>query len=125
MNMEVALPRDTEGPDFSCVTKHLKDENGLPIGTANENPTLDTRVYEVEYVYGHKASLTANTIAQNMFAQVDDEGNRHVLFDGIIDHRRTTLTLKQADSFIVTSSDNRRRRETTEVWDMLIQWKDG
>ena len=75
MNMEVALPRDTEGPDFSCVTKHLKDENGLPIGTANENPILDTRVYEVEYVDGHKASLTANAIAQNMFAQVDDEGN--------------------------------------------------
>ena len=45
MNMEVALPRDTEGPDFACVTKRLKDANGLPIGTANENPILDTRVY--------------------------------------------------------------------------------
>ena len=46
-NMEVALPRDTEVPDFSCVTKRLKDANGQPIGTANENIILDTRVYEV------------------------------------------------------------------------------
>ena len=81
MNMKVALPRDTEGPDFACVTKRIKDANGLPIGTANENTILDTRVYEFEYVDGHKASLTANDIAQNMFAQVDDNGNRHVLFD--------------------------------------------
>ena len=47
MNMEVALPLDTEGPDFACVTKRLKDANGLPIGTDNENPILNTRVYEV------------------------------------------------------------------------------
>ena len=64
MNMEVALPRDTELPDFDRVTKRLKDENGLQIVTANENPILDTRVYEVKYVDGHKASLTANTISK-------------------------------------------------------------
>ena len=94
MNMEVALPRDTEGPDFARVTKRLKDANGLPIGTANENPILDTIMYEVKYVDGHKASLTANAISQNMFAQVDDEGNRHLLFDKIIYHRCTELSLK-------------------------------
>ena len=41
-NMEVALTRDTEVPDFSGVTKRLKDANGQPIGTANENTILDT-----------------------------------------------------------------------------------
>ena len=35
MNMEVALPRDTEVPDFARVNKSLKDENGIPIRTAN------------------------------------------------------------------------------------------
>ena len=73
IHMEVALPRDTDGPEFSRVTKILRDANGLPIGTANDNPLQDTRIYEVEYVDGHKASLSANSIAQNMFAQVDDE----------------------------------------------------
>ena len=64
MNMEVALPQDTEIPDFARFTKRLKDANGLPIGTANKNLILDTRVYEVEYVDGHKSSLTANVTAQ-------------------------------------------------------------
>ena len=109
MNMEVVLPRDTEGPEFARVTKRLKDANGLPTGTSNENPILDTRMYEVKYVDGHKASLTANTIAQNMFAQVNAKGNRHVLFDKIIDHHSTALALKQADAFIVTSSGNMQR----------------
>ena len=114
MNMEVALPRDTEGPDFARVAKRLKDANVLPIGTANENPILDTIMYEVKYVDGNKDSLTANAISQNMFTQVDNEGNRHVIFDKIIDHRCTALTLKQADAFIVTSSGNMRRQETTK-----------
>ena len=53
----------------------LKDANGIPIGTASDNPILDTRLYEVEYVDGHKASLSANVIATNLFYQIDKEGN--------------------------------------------------
>ena len=33
---------------------------------------LDTRFYEVEYLDGHKASLAANNIAENIFSQVDE-----------------------------------------------------
>ena len=94
MNMEVVLTRDTEGPYFARVTKRLKDANGLTIGTANENPILDTRVYEVEYVDRQKSSLTANVITQNTFSQVYDKGNMHVLFDKIIDHCCTALALQ-------------------------------
>ena len=82
-------------------------------------------MYEVKYVDGNKDSLTANAIAQNMFTQVDNEGNRHVIFDEIIDHRDTALSLKQANAFIATSSGNRQYRETAKGWDMLIRWKDG
>ena len=106
MSTEAALMRDTEGSEFACVTKRLKDANGVPIGTSNENLILNTQMYEVKYVDGHKASLTANAITQNMFALVNDEGNRHVLFDKIIDHRCTALNLKHANAFIVTSSGN-------------------
>ena len=90
-----------------------------------KTPYLDTIVYEVKYVDGHKSLLTANAIAQNMFSQVDDKGNIHVLFDEIIDHCCTALALKQADAFIVTSSGNRQRRDTTKGCDMLVRWKDG
>ena len=125
VNMEVALPRDSEGPEFARVTKRLRDANGIPIGTANDNPLLDTRIYEVEYLDGYKASLSANTIAENMFAQVDDEGNRHVLFDSIVDHRTDGSQITQDDAFITFSNGGRRSRETTKGWKILVQWKDG
>ena len=58
-----------KGPDCAKVTKLLWDANGTPIGRYNENTMLDTRVYYSEYLDGHKASLAANTIAENLFSQ--------------------------------------------------------
>jgi hypothetical protein len=86
----------------------------LPTGKANNNPILDTRMYEAEYPYGHKAILAANAIADNMFAKVDDEGNRHVLFKEIIDHRTDGTEVKQEDAFLTTRNANKRQRETTK-----------
>ncbi len=125
INMELALPRDDEGPEFARVTKRLRDANGLPIGTSNDNPILDTRVYEVEYQDGHKASIAANAIAENMFAQVDDEGHRFVLLDSIVDHRVDGTELKGDEGFIHSANGGRRRKQTTKGWDILLQWKDG
>ena len=76
LNMELVLPQgDSLEPRLERVTKRLKDANGIPIGTADDNPLLDTRMYEVEYLDGEHASLSANHIAENLFTQVDDEGN--------------------------------------------------
>ena len=125
LNMEIALPRDDEGPEFAKVTKRLRDANGLPIGTANDNPILDTRVYEVEYLDGHKASLAANAIAENMFAQVDDEGNRFVMLEGIADHRTDGNEIKKDDAFIRSHNGGKRRKQTTLGWEILLEWKDG
>ena len=63
VNIEIALPRDGDGPQFGRVTKRLPDANGLPIGTANDNPIMDTCLYEVEFLDSYKALLAANTIA--------------------------------------------------------------
>ena len=73
LQVELALPQgDSLEPRLAMVTKQLKDANGIPIGMANQNPLLDTCMYEVEFVDGEKASLAANYIAENLFAQVDD-----------------------------------------------------
>jgi hypothetical protein len=123
--MEVTLPRDNDGPTFAKVTKRLKDANGLPIGTANDNPILDTRVYEVEYLDGHRTALAANAIAANMFAQIDDDGNRFVMLDSILDHRTDGSEIKPEDAFIISSNGGKRRKMTTQGWEILLQWKDG
>ena len=118
LNMELALPSgDGAQPAFARVTKRLRDANGLPIGTAHDNPILDSRMYEVEYQDGHKSAMATNAITQNFFAQVDAEGNYHVLFDEIIDHRTDGKEVKQQDAFLTTRSGTQRRRETTIGWD--------
>jgi hypothetical protein len=84
LNMELALPRDGGEVQFGRVVKRMRDKDGLPIGTANDNPILDSRLYEVEFQDGYKTSLAANAIAENLFAQIDDEGNRHVVIYPVI-----------------------------------------
>ena len=82
-------------------------------------------MYEVEYLDREKASLAANSIAENLFAQIDDDGNHQVLMDDIIGHRSNDHAIKQQDAFIVTKKGTRRRKETTKGWELLVRWKDG
>ena len=89
LHVELAIDRGSEHPEHARVTKRLKDHRGNPIGTANDNPTLDTRMHEVEYHDGSKQALSANVIAENMFASVDEEGHRHLLLDSIVDMRKS------------------------------------
>jgi hypothetical protein len=103
----------------------MRDKDGKPIGTAAENPILDTRMYEVEYEDGYKTAMAANAIASSLFAQVDQDGLRFVLFDEIIDSRTDGSQILKEDAFIHMSNGNKRRRETTKGWEVCIQWKDG
>lgn len=125
LNMELALPRGGGEVEFARVVKRMRDKNGLPIGTANDNPILDSRIYEVEFPDGHRASLAANVIAENLFAQVDPEGNRLALLDDVIDYRTNGKQVEMDDGFVITPTGTKRKKETTVGWEMLLQWKDG
>ena len=60
-----------------------------------------------------------------MFAQIDEEGNRFVLLDSIIDHRTDGSELTSENAFITSKNGGRRKREITKGWEILLQWKDG
>ena len=93
LNMELNVDQGGgEHPQFARVTKRLKDHRGNPIGTAHDNPILDTRMYEVEFADGQKQSLSANVIAENMFASVDEEGIQLRIF-GRLAKQLISLTL--------------------------------
>jgi hypothetical protein len=76
VNMELLLDRPGAEPELAQATKRLKDKDGRPIGASNDNPTLDARLYEVECKDGHKVAMSANTIAENLFSQIDGDGHR-------------------------------------------------
>ena len=126
LNMELAIPSGPDSaPKYGKVVKRLRGEDGKPIGKAHSNPMLDTRKYQVELVDGTTLEMTANKIAENLYAQVDDEGRRHVLVDEIIDHRRGDDALSHANAWITSKNGNKTLKKTTRGWQLLIQWKDG
>jgi hypothetical protein len=49
LNMELTLQREGGEVQFGRIVKQMRDKDGLPIGTANDNPILDSRMYEVTY----------------------------------------------------------------------------
>ena len=81
-------------------------------------------MYEVEYQDGHTVALAANIIAENILAQVDEEGKRSVLFDEIVDVRTDGTQVLQQDAFVTTSSGTQRRVTTTKGWEVNLKWKD-
>ena len=49
------------------MMRHFRYKDGLLIVNSSDKPIFDTRMYEVEYPDGYKASLYANSIAENIF----------------------------------------------------------
>jgi len=86
ISAEVSLPVDGILVQVK-VTGQKRDPNGNPVGTPNGNPILDTRVCEVTFPYGHVDEYAANIIIENMYQQVDSDGNTHLIFQEITDHR--------------------------------------
>ena len=56
---------------------------------------------------------------------MDAEGNKHVMFDDIIDHRTDDTEIKLDEQYITSSNGTQCRRETTKGWEVLMKWKDG
>ena len=99
-------------PEFTRVKKRLKDANWRPIGVANENPILDSRIYEVKYSDGYISAIAANLIAENLLAQVYQEGNIFILIDSVIDTRTDGTQTIQQDAFVITNSGNKQKKNT-------------
>ena len=109
---------------FGTVKQRSRDHDGRLIGKSNDNPLLATALYDIEFMDGVTEAYAANTIAEGIFAQVDDEGRRHLIFDGIIDHRKTQEAITGTQAKVNVRGKWHHRR-TTKGWQLCVQWKDG
>lgn len=74
LNTQVMM--DIDDHRLKCVVvKRTLDQQGAPIGKRNNNPVLDTRVYNMKLPDGSIEQYTANTIAECLYADIDDAGN--------------------------------------------------
>ena len=69
--------------------------------------------------------LTANIIAENLIAQIDEEGRRQMMLEEIIDHRSTQAAISKPEGTYTNQYGVRRQKQTTRGWELLVQWKDG
>ena len=124
IHAEVHMP---QGEDIkpAKVLRRSKDIDGNPIGAYNDHPLLNTIKYDVEFPDGEVKEYCANLIAENMFSQVDANGQVHTLLDAITDYTKDSTAVAKADGYLVTRSGRRRRRHTTSGWSLNILWKDG
>jgi len=81
-------------------------------------------VYKVQFPNGHTEEFSANTIAENIYSQVDEEGNQYLLLDEVIDHHKDGSAISSDDKWIQQGSNHQLRR-TTQGWKLNILWKDS
>jgi hypothetical protein len=120
---DVSLPRG-DSLVSGRVTGQKRNHDGMLRGKANANPILDTRTYNVHFPDGSELEYAANTIAKNMWAQSDVEGNKYVLLESVVDHRKNEDAIKLGGK-IVEENGIKYRVKTTKGWELCVQWKDG
>ena len=125
IDAEVMLPRDGKYLEAARVIGQAKDKNGKNYGTYNQNPVLNTKVYNVMFPDGTVTPYAANIIAENIYSQIDEEGHRYQLMDYIMDHRKDGTAIPISEGYVVAKNGNRVKRQTTKGWYFQIQWKDG
>ena len=88
----------------------------LDVGHYDPNPLLNSIVYDVEFPDGAIKQYAANTIAQNMYSQVDSDGHQSQLLEAIIDYSKDDTAVHKSDRYTVTRSGRQRLRKTTAGW---------
>ena len=124
LTAEVLLPNMGEMTKAKVIGRK-RDADGNPIGLRNANPLLDTRQYEVEFADGATDVFAANLIAENIYSQVDAEGNSYSIMSEIIDHESDGSAVQKDDGLEVTKDGSTRPRRTTKGWKLLVAWKGG
>lgn len=125
LNAEVSLQLGEEQA-IGKVARRSTNVDGDVVGRYDDNPFLNSMIYDVEFSDGQVKEYAANIIAENMLTQVDSDGFSLTMMDGIIDYKRDDdVAISKKDMYIVTRRGTRRMRKTTQGWKLLVKWADG
>ena len=124
INAEVLLPQG-EATSLARVVRTAVGSDGKVIGEYNDNPVLNTLIYECEFPDGTVKEYAANQIAESIFDQADPDGHRSRMLKAIVGHKSSGLAVKKVDKYITTKSGQQRLRKTTVGWKLLVEWNDG
>ena len=124
LNAEMLVQAE-EGQVSGKVVKRVFGPDGKVAGKYDNNPYLNSIMYEVELADGRIKEYGANIIAENMRTQVDSDGFSLSLMEGIIDYKcDDSLAIPKTDKYITTARGQRRLCKTTAGWKLLVKWRD-
>ena len=124
INNEVLLPHGEE-LIIAKVLRQLVEEQGKVIGNTDENPILNTLIYDVEFPDGNIKKYSANVIAENVFVNCDYEGYYSSMMACILDHKRDGSALRMNEKYIKSQNGQMKLRQTSVGWSFLVRMKDG
>jgi hypothetical protein len=124
VSAKVMLPRDGHTFAAGRVVRRARDDMGELIGKSNNNPLLDSAVYEVQFDDGAVERYHANIIAENIYSRLDADGYGAALLDEIIDHKFDDTALSKKEASIRGPNGSYTARTTTKGCWLLVKLKD-
>ena len=116
----VVMP-GADGAEVLCsIWERKRDANGRLIGARDDNPILDTRIFQVEYPDRHLEEFITNTIAEVLYSSVDNDRFDTGILREIVDHRKMDSAVRATDRFIITSSGQQKPVITTKGWELQV-----
>ena len=94
---------------MAIVLHQSLDEAGRVIGAFNENPLLNTLVYNYELSDGTTKEYAANNVAKNILYEADPNAYFSYELKGIVDHTGYSQAVSKAKKYIT----NKHRQKNT------------
>ena len=81
----------------SHVVGRTWDANINVMGRSHTNPILDMKMYQVEFTWSKVTELTANVIAESMYAQCNSDRYEYWLLDVLVDYQKDNKAISLSD----------------------------
>ena len=101
------------------------NEDSRHVGQYDENPILNTAIYDIEFPDCTTKDYGASIIAENILNQVDQDGYHSQMLEGILDHHKEDSAVSMDNKWTTTRRGNCSLQKTTVGWMFKIKWKDG
>ena len=87
INAELLI-HNGEKMELAKITRRALGPDGTTAGTYDEDPKLNSMIYEVEFQDGMVKEYAGNVIAQNLLSQIHSEGFSNTAFDSVVDYKK-------------------------------------
>ena len=95
------------------------------VGTFNDNPLLNTLLYECKFDDGKTQAYSANTTASKIFMESDADSFSSPLFYEIVVYTSSGEATKMSDKYVMIKTGTKLMLQMTHSWKFLVQWANG